>query len=174
MRLKQYLTESTKKYTVLGVNQDKDTCDLCGKVGLKKVVWFSECNSEGEKIGNPFATGVDCAAKLMMSGSDKKPPKKMMDNIWQVAQGLEYARKWMRKYKTAIELKKIAEAIRARYPLDAYVAFDPVETDKPMGLVLRDLTQTDGIWTMAINGKEKRWGEKTPTKALNNWLRMVT
>jgi hypothetical protein len=172
MRLKRYITEAISKYAVLGVNQDMDVCDVCGKVGLKKVVWFSELNSQGEKVGNPFCTGVDCAAKLMTQtqGTNKKPPKRMMDNIWKVAQGIDKAKEYVVKYKTKKEFNKLSNFLTVRYPLQVVVVTDPVD-DEPLGLIVWDLTNTDSMWTLSVTGVNKRWPEKTKEVAGRNWLR---
>lgn len=170
MKLKQYLNEAVSKYAVLGVNQDQDVCDVCGKTNLKKVVWFSELNSQGEKVGNPFCTGVDCAAKLMMKDQSKKPPKSMMDNIWKVAQGIDKAKEFVLKYKTKQELKKVSDFLMVRYPLTVIVVSHPV-SDEPLGLIIYDLTSTNSMWTLSITGVNKRWSEKTREAFGRNWLR---
>lgn len=54
-----------KKYLVKGINDDVTTCDICGKKGLKKVVWLSELDADGNDNCNVFAAGVNCAAKLL-------------------------------------------------------------------------------------------------------------
>lgn len=43
---------------VLGVNDDRDTCQCCGKEGLKRVVWLAIDDSE------PVHYGTTCAAKV--------------------------------------------------------------------------------------------------------------
>ena len=169
MRLKQYLIESSKKYAVLGVNQDQDVCDVCGKTNLKKVVWFSELNSQGEKVGNPFCTGVDCAAKLMMNKPEGKPKKSTMDSIWKVAQGIDKAKEFVMKYKTKQEFNKVKDFLMVRYPLQVVVVLDT--DDMPLGLLVWDLTDTDSMWSLSVTGVNKRWPEKTKEVAGRNWLR---
>lgn len=44
---------------VLGINDDTDTCECCGRTGLKRVVWLERDES------GPFAAGVDCAGKIL-------------------------------------------------------------------------------------------------------------
>lgn len=54
-------TEATsRRFTVLGVNDDRDTCDCCGKRPLKRVVWLQDV--EG---GEPVAYGTSCAARAL-------------------------------------------------------------------------------------------------------------
>ena len=43
---------------IIGINDDQDSCDCCGKTGLKKVVWLED--SETLAIA---AYGSTCAAK---------------------------------------------------------------------------------------------------------------
>lgn len=47
----------TSKFKVLGVNDDQDSCECCGKQGLKKVVWI-----ENTETGSIQHFGVVCAA----------------------------------------------------------------------------------------------------------------
>lgn len=55
----QSLDQKNKnRFKVLGVNDDKDFCECCGKQGLKKVVWIED--SETGKIQH---FGVVCATK---------------------------------------------------------------------------------------------------------------
>lgn len=44
------------KFKVLGVNDDRDTCECCGKSNLKKVVWVE--NTETSEVKH---FGVNCA-----------------------------------------------------------------------------------------------------------------
>ena len=50
---------------VLGVNDDTDTCECCGRTGLKRVVWLERLDTDGNGASGPFAAGVDCAARLL-------------------------------------------------------------------------------------------------------------
>ncbi len=47
---------------VLGVNDDRDSCDCCGRQGLKKVVWLETA------AGEVVAYGVGCAARALGIG----------------------------------------------------------------------------------------------------------
>lgn len=52
-------------FKVLGVNDDTDNCECCGRTGLKRVVWLERLDFDGNGDGGPFAAGVDCAARLL-------------------------------------------------------------------------------------------------------------
>jgi hypothetical protein len=55
----------TARYKVLGVNDDHDTCNCCGKTGLKRVVWLAELDADGNRVGDPTAVGCNCAARML-------------------------------------------------------------------------------------------------------------
>ena len=53
-----------KQYKLRGINDDHNTCEVCGKTHLKKVMWLSEITEDGE-ILDPFAAGTTCGATLL-------------------------------------------------------------------------------------------------------------
>jgi hypothetical protein len=62
------------RYQVIGVNDDVDTCDCCGKTGLKKVVWIEDTETGVvQHFGTTCALspakgfGVDAEVKLAVS-----------------------------------------------------------------------------------------------------------
>lgn len=55
----------TKQYKLRGINADHDTCEICGKTNLKKVMWLVELDPDGGELGQPFAAGTTCGAKLL-------------------------------------------------------------------------------------------------------------
>ena len=70
-------------YTVHGTNDDHDTCSHCGKSGLKRVVWLSYNDVEGNSMGNPEPVGTSCAARLM---------KKTITNVTRLAEAADRER----------------------------------------------------------------------------------
>jgi hypothetical protein len=54
-------------FKIRGVNSDLDTCQCCGKINLKKVIWLDRLE-EGEVI-ETVAYGVNCAARAVRMGS---------------------------------------------------------------------------------------------------------
>jgi hypothetical protein len=50
--------DTAKKYKIVGINDEQESCDCCGKTGLKKVVWLEEIET-----GSVRAFGTTCAAK---------------------------------------------------------------------------------------------------------------
>ena len=64
-----------KRYKILGINDDQEHCDLCGKKHLKRVVWI-----EDQETFQVFATGTTCAAKLQkISVKDQKALEKQFE-----------------------------------------------------------------------------------------------
>ena len=53
-----------KQYKLRGINDDHNTCEVCGKTNLKKVMWISEVTQDGETL-DPFAAGTTCGANLL-------------------------------------------------------------------------------------------------------------
>ena len=51
-------------WKVKGVNDDTDTCELCGKHPIKRVVWMAPVDADGNE-GAVQAIGRCCAAKLL-------------------------------------------------------------------------------------------------------------
>jgi hypothetical protein len=56
---------TNKKYAYKGTNEDHDTCLVCGRSGLKKVMWLVELDPDGGEIGEAFAVGTSCGPTLL-------------------------------------------------------------------------------------------------------------
>ena len=54
-----------KRYALKGINDDAQTCTICGKVELKRVMWLVELGSEGDEISEPFHCGTTCGARML-------------------------------------------------------------------------------------------------------------
>ena len=53
------------KYKLLGINNDTETCDACGKTGLKRVMWLERLDSDGNGTGDIKAYGTTCGARTL-------------------------------------------------------------------------------------------------------------
>jgi hypothetical protein len=62
----------TKQYKLKGINGDSDTCELCGKTNLKKVMWLAELDPDGNELGFVFAVGTTCGAKKLGLSTESK------------------------------------------------------------------------------------------------------
>lgn len=79
--------ETAKRFKCLGVNDDRDFCECCGKQGLQKVVWI-----EDTETGSIRHFGVVCATRPA-KGFDltneikqaERGHKSRMENVWRMA-----------------------------------------------------------------------------------------
>lgn len=55
----------TKKFKIVGINSEVETCECCGKTGLKRVVWLDQLDADGNLTGDVVAYGVNCAARVL-------------------------------------------------------------------------------------------------------------
>lgn len=52
-------------YKLVGINSDTETCENCGKTGLKKVMWLDLLDEDGNTTGSVIAMGTTCGAKSL-------------------------------------------------------------------------------------------------------------
>lgn len=71
------------KFKVYGINDDTDTCEVCGKTNLKKVVWLMPLDAEGNEVAaSPMPVGCDCAGRMMgWSFSRQKTESKLQEML---------------------------------------------------------------------------------------------
>ena len=64
-------------WTIKGINDEKDFCELCGKTELKRVVWMMNDDGELKHVG------TSCAAKMagFTVKEQKKAEKNWIDSI---------------------------------------------------------------------------------------------
>ena len=69
----------TRQYKLKGINDDHDTCEICGKTELKRVMWLVEVSEDGDEITEAFPAGLICGAKLLgiKSKNEAKVSKKV-------------------------------------------------------------------------------------------------
>lgn len=53
-----------KKYRIVGINDEQDTCQCCGRSGLNRVVWMVPVDVDGNTEGEPEHYGTSCAARI--------------------------------------------------------------------------------------------------------------
>ena len=52
-------------YVLKGVNSEAEHCDICGKTGLKRVMWIVEVDADGNETENLLSAGTTCGAKAL-------------------------------------------------------------------------------------------------------------
>ena len=113
--------EKISRYTVKGVNNDEETCSHCGRTNLKRVVWLSALDADGNE-GTVAHYGVDCAARLITSTGTKTSGKE----VHNLGKAINYAEKWVAHYgrDDYKALAAIASAVGVRYNVWAWVEGD--------------------------------------------------
>ena len=51
-------------YRIMAVNDEEDTCSICGRTNLKQVAWVVEFDADGNAVSDASPVGTTCAAKL--------------------------------------------------------------------------------------------------------------
>lgn len=54
-----------KRFALKGINDEAQTCAICGRVELKRVMWLVELAQDGSECGEAFHCGTTCGAKLL-------------------------------------------------------------------------------------------------------------
>ena len=68
-------------YSLKGVNSDSDTCELCGKTGLKRVMWLEMLDDDGNGTGIVMSMGVCCGAKSLGLTGKHSSFEQVVDSI---------------------------------------------------------------------------------------------
>lgn len=69
-RLPVEARRSTRRFRIKGVNDEQDTCDECGKTGLRRTVILAPLDDDGNDDGE-CRVGVDCAARMMRTTQNR-------------------------------------------------------------------------------------------------------
>lgn len=88
----------TNNYRVMGTTDITDTCEVCGKKHLKKVVVLRDSE------GNDINAGTTCASYLMIGRKDKK----LSIQLDRQAKAIDSAKRWFGK---GYSPKEVAQGI---------------------------------------------------------------
>ena len=105
------------RFTIEGITDERDTCDCCGKSGLKRTVALADADDGGEVV----FFGTTCAARAMkIPAADvrkgARAAQRAKDKAAQMARVNEQAREWgiwSAWLKEQTGKTEIAEAINA-------------------------------------------------------------
>lgn len=78
---------------ILGITDEINVCECCGRVNLKCTVALDRCDGEGNATGDIVHYGRDCAAKAIL-GNNKTGSIKIVEAT---AKAVAYCQKWLRK-----------------------------------------------------------------------------
>jgi hypothetical protein len=80
-------------YQLKGVNDEQDTCSLCGRSNLRRVAWLVELDSDGNEVGEVLHYGTDCAGQLLHGSKSRSNTDRVRD----LGERLEQVRRWLVK-----------------------------------------------------------------------------
>ena len=103
----------TKRYGYKGTNNDAETCDICGRTELKKVMWLVELDPDGGEIGQPIACGTSCGA-TMLGYTQNEFSKKTNEASKEISRLERIARRNHPDLIEASEIKKVYFSANAR------------------------------------------------------------
>lgn len=75
-----------QQYTLKGINNDSETCEQCGKTGLKRVMWLEILDAEGNQTDSVIPMGTCCGARALGFKGEFK-------SVEQVAQAVDQKQK---------------------------------------------------------------------------------
>ena len=55
----------SKKFRLVGINDDTNVCSCCGRDDLKRVLWLLPLDQDGNPEGEPIPYGSSCGAKAL-------------------------------------------------------------------------------------------------------------
>jgi hypothetical protein len=98
---------------VLGITDERTTCDCCGRQNLKCTVAMDRSDADGNCTGDVVYYGRDCASRAIY-GNNKSGNVK---NIGELARWIELARKW---FVAGHSVDVVLDALRRRtgYAID--------------------------------------------------------
>lgn len=95
---------------VLGITDERNECDCCGKKNLKCTVALEHTDADGNGTGSIVYFGRDCAARKIY-GNNKSGNVKSVEAL---GKAIEYARKWLR-HTDKHTARLVGDAIRCRF-----------------------------------------------------------
>lgn len=116
----------TKKYAYKGTNNDTENCEICGRNDLKKVMWLIELDPDGGELGEAFAAGTTCGAKLLgytqkdfnkaikTASENMENKKRFVYHNHPLMKEAKEIRKDLQKTLSGRELRKSPEFIRTK------------------------------------------------------------
>ncbi len=88
-------TNASHAYRLLGINDDTDTCDVCGKIELRRVMAIEPLDADGNSDGDVIYAGSTCGARMLSRTLGRRvTAKRVTDAAESVARLMTRAREW--------------------------------------------------------------------------------
>lgn len=107
-------TAPATRYAVNGTNDDEHVCAKCGRTELRRVVWLTPLDADGNPVGPAQPYGTNCAARLIAPTERHSAAATLVALV----DAMTYARKWI---ANSTSVDAIASAVRTRYGVRADV-----------------------------------------------------
>lgn len=111
-------------YRIKGINNDVETCECCGKTGLKRVVWLVSVTQDGEESeATPY--GTTCAAKRLGVKGTKSQVENKIDEL--LIKAISEKINEIRKDFTAFNLTLLPNDLRIQVAKDEISLNEAIE-----------------------------------------------
>lgn len=97
-------------YRLMGISDDTDTCDVCGKIELRRVMMIVPLDSDGNADGDAIYAGSTCGARMISKSSGRRVTAKRLTDASEAAtRALTAAKEFMAEF----EDMRLSEYIKA-------------------------------------------------------------
>lgn len=90
----------SKGYRLMGITDDSDACEVCGKIELRRVMSIAPIDSDGNIDGETFYAGSTCGARLISRSTGRRvTAKRLTDAADAAARVLAMAKSFMAEFE---------------------------------------------------------------------------
>lgn len=86
-------------YRVHGMTDDTDTCEICGKIELRRVVMLAVLDVDGNTEEIIYA-GTTCASRKLAKSGKRVPAARVRDAAAAAARVMESAKSWADEFRS--------------------------------------------------------------------------
>ena len=89
------MTNEAKAFRLLGINDDTDTCDVRGKVELRRVMAIEPLDADGNSDGEAIYAGSTCGARMLTRTLGRRvTAKRLIEAAAAADRALASAKRW--------------------------------------------------------------------------------
>ncbi len=87
-------------YRLMGITDDSDTCEVCGKIELRRVMAIAPIDADGNADGETFYAGSTCGARLISRSLGRRiTSKRLTDAAAAATRALTAAKAFMAEFE---------------------------------------------------------------------------
>lgn len=96
-------------FKMLGVTDERDTCELCGKQHLKRCVVLEN------ETGGIVYYGTDCAARVLLPRANDRVTRRKAEELDRIYDDVAKAKKWVAEWRSkGFDDEKIVQGLNSR------------------------------------------------------------